>query len=66
MKREEKDSRFGVLPTSAESAVSEGLYIHGFIRTDGKVTGYVLSNGLKVTREKGEEMLKSGEVFFLN
>lgn len=38
------------------------LSISGMIRRDGKITGYVLSNGLKITIEQREAMEQSGEL----
>lgn len=57
----EKDGKFGRIPT--ESATNKTpLSISGMVRTDGQITGYVLSNGLKVTIEQREEMEQAGEL----
>jgi hypothetical protein len=57
----ENDGKFGRIPTKSDATVSP-LSISGYVRTDGQLTGYVLSNGLKITLAQREEMERSGEL----
>ena len=36
--------------------------IHTLIRSDGRVTGYVLSNGMSITKEQADEMASQGKI----
>ena len=45
-----------------EASDPEPLSISGFVRTDGILTGYVLSNGLKITIDERVHMEKTGEL----
>ena len=36
--------------------------VHTLIRSDGRVTGYVLSNGLSITKEQADEMASRGKL----
>jgi hypothetical protein len=48
---------------AAPNTKSPGMKaIHTLMRSDGKVTGYVLSNGQKVTREEAENMAIQGKL----
>ena len=60
------DGRFGHIPVddgASKNTKKPGVEaIHTLIRSDGKVTGYVLSNGRKITREQAEDMAIQGKL----
>ena len=61
------DGRFGYVPADSDGAAKNTkkpgtAAIHTLIRSDGRVTGYVLSNGQQVTREQAEDMAIQGRL----
>ena len=55
----EKQGQFGSPPVKRKPQ-SEPLSISGFIKNDGILTGYVLSNGLTITIDERLRMEKTG------
>ncbi|MCL2437114.1 MAG: hypothetical protein FWD00_03650 [Clostridiales bacterium] len=61
------NGKHGYIPVDSDDAARNTKMpsvaaIHTLIRSDGKVTGYVLSNGQNVTKEQAEDMAIQGKL----
>lgn len=59
----EHDGKFGRIPIGSEAEREQApVSISGLVKTDGRITGYVLSNGLKITIDERARMEDSGQL----